>query len=112
MARGPLDEALPRHASSHQIIAPGRSILTRSEGAGGLQLRQRALSSALGLAGALALSLCLAQLPSFRTIERAWPTIDGKKRTRTFSKRDQFAAEIQCFSNCMIRGEDPEPSGM
>ena len=38
--------------------------------------------------------------------------IGGKKTTRTFPKRDQFAAEISYFSNCILRNKEPEPSGL
>jgi len=38
-------------------------------------------------------------------------TIEGKKSKRTFAKRDQFAAELVYFSNCILRNRDPEPSG-
>jgi glucose-fructose oxidoreductase len=38
-------------------------------------------------------------------------TIKGKTRERTFSKRDQFAPELLCFSDCVINGQEPEPSG-
>ncbi len=39
-------------------------------------------------------------------------TIDGKKTKRTFPKRDQFAAELVYFSDCILRNRDPEPSGV
>jgi len=39
-------------------------------------------------------------------------TKDGKKTKRTFPKRDQFAAELVYFSNCILRKQDPEPSGV
>jgi glucose-fructose oxidoreductase len=39
-------------------------------------------------------------------------TADGKKTKRTFAKRDQFAAELVYFSNCILRNRDPEPSGV
>jgi glucose-fructose oxidoreductase len=39
-------------------------------------------------------------------------TIEGKKSKRTFAKRDQFAAELVYFSNCILRNRDPEPSGV
>jgi glucose-fructose oxidoreductase len=39
-------------------------------------------------------------------------TINGKTRTRTFPKRDQFAAELTYFSNCVLRDREPEPSGL
>jgi predicted dehydrogenase len=35
-----------------------------------------------------------------------------KSRTRNFSKRDQFAAEIKYFSDCILKDKDPEPSGL
>ncbi len=39
-------------------------------------------------------------------------TIGGKTKTKTFPKRDQFAAEIAYFSECVIKDKDPEPSGL
>jgi len=39
-------------------------------------------------------------------------TVDEKARTRTFAKRDQFAAELVYFSDCIRRGKQPEPSGL
>jgi len=38
-------------------------------------------------------------------------TIDGRTRERTFPKRDQFAAELISFSECILTGAAPEPSG-
>jgi predicted dehydrogenase len=38
-------------------------------------------------------------------------TIDGKTEHSSFSKRDQFAAQLVYFSNCIERDVDPEPSG-
>ena len=38
-------------------------------------------------------------------------TIGGTTRERTFPKRDQFAPELIYFSECIITGEEPEPSG-
>lgn len=36
----------------------------------------------------------------------------GEKTTRkTFPKRDQFAAELIYFSDCILKNKDPEPSG-
>lgn len=32
-------------------------------------------------------------------------------RERMFSRRDQFAPELLYFSDCVINGEEPEPSG-
>jgi len=38
-------------------------------------------------------------------------TIDGRTRERTFPKRDQFAPELISFSECILTGASPEPSG-
>jgi predicted dehydrogenase len=38
-------------------------------------------------------------------------TIDGKTRSQTFPKRDQFAPELLYFSDCILRNREPEPSG-
>jgi glucose-fructose oxidoreductase len=38
-------------------------------------------------------------------------TVDGKAREHTFPKRDQFAAELIYFSECVLNGKNPEPSG-
>jgi predicted dehydrogenase len=38
--------------------------------------------------------------------------IGGKTKTRTFPKRDQFAAEIVYFSDCILQDKQPEPSGL
>jgi glucose-fructose oxidoreductase len=36
----------------------------------------------------------------------------GKKFKRKFAKRDQFAAEISYFSDCILKNKTPEPSGL
>jgi glucose-fructose oxidoreductase len=38
-------------------------------------------------------------------------TKDGRRRRRTFARRDQFAPELVYFSTCIRRNEAPEPSG-
>lgn len=38
-------------------------------------------------------------------------TISGKTKKKIFPKRDQFAAELAYFSDCVLRDNDPEPSG-
>jgi predicted dehydrogenase len=38
-------------------------------------------------------------------------TVDGRTRSRTFPKRDQFAPELISFSDCILNGNAPEPSG-
>ena len=37
--------------------------------------------------------------------------IGGRAREKTFAKRDQFAPELLHFSECIMKGETPEPSG-
>jgi len=37
---------------------------------------------------------------------------EGRKSKRTFAKRDQFAAEINYFSDCILKNRTPEPSGL
>ena len=36
----------------------------------------------------------------------------GKSSSKRFPKRDQFAAEIVYFSDCILQDKEPEPSGM
>jgi glucose-fructose oxidoreductase len=38
-------------------------------------------------------------------------TINGRTRERTFAKRGQFAPELISFSECILTGAAPEPSG-
>ncbi len=38
-------------------------------------------------------------------------TVGGRTKTREFPKRDQFAAEISYFSDCILNDKEPEPSG-
>jgi glucose-fructose oxidoreductase len=38
-------------------------------------------------------------------------TIEGKTQRRRFARRDQFAAELMYFSDCIRNGREPEPSG-
>lgn len=39
-------------------------------------------------------------------------TINGRTRRRHYPKRDQFGAELLAFSDCVLEGRDPEPSGV
>ncbi len=39
-------------------------------------------------------------------------TIGEKTITKNFPKRDQFAAELIYFSDCILKGKEPEPSGL
>ncbi len=38
-------------------------------------------------------------------------TVHGRTRERSFPKRDQFAGELIHFSECILTGAEPEPSG-
>jgi glucose-fructose oxidoreductase len=52
--------------------------------------------------------------PAYDYQERlAWEiTIDERTKRKSFPKRDQFAAELTYFSDCVLNGTDPEPSGL
>jgi predicted dehydrogenase len=39
-------------------------------------------------------------------------TIDEKTTSKTFPKRDQFAAQLVYFSDCILQNKEPEPSGL
>lgn len=39
-------------------------------------------------------------------------TIDGKRNSRKYPKRDQFAPELIYFSDCILNDKEPEPSGL
>lgn len=51
--------------------------------------------------------------PAFEYAEGLKLELQLGKRTirRTFKKRDQIASEILYFSDCIVRGQKPEPSG-
>jgi glucose-fructose oxidoreductase len=38
-------------------------------------------------------------------------TVKGKERTQEFAKTDQFAPELLHFSDCVLAGKEPRPSG-
>jgi glucose-fructose oxidoreductase len=38
-------------------------------------------------------------------------SVNGRKSTRHFPKRDQFSPELLYFSDCILEDRDPEPSG-
>jgi predicted dehydrogenase len=38
-------------------------------------------------------------------------TVNGRTRERTFERHDQFAPELVAFSECVLAGAEPEPSG-
>jgi glucose-fructose oxidoreductase len=38
-------------------------------------------------------------------------TVNGKRKRKRISRRDHFAAELLYFSDCILKGRRPEPSG-
>ena len=38
-------------------------------------------------------------------------TVGGRKKEKTFPKTDQFAPELLHFSDCILTGQEPRPSG-
>jgi glucose-fructose oxidoreductase len=38
-------------------------------------------------------------------------TVDGETKQESFPKRDQFGPELVAFSECILEGRNPEPSG-
>ncbi|MHB0958554.1 MAG: Gfo/Idh/MocA family protein [Pirellulaceae bacterium] len=51
--------------------------------------------------------------PAYEYVEKLthYVTVGGKTKQQTFRVRDQFAAELLYFSQCVQTGEQPEPSG-
>lgn len=49
--------------------------------------------------------------PAFEYVDKLQHhlTVDGKTQTESFSKRDQFAPELEYFSRCILENETPEP---
>lgn len=39
-------------------------------------------------------------------------TLDGRTRKKRFKARDQFAPELEYFSDCILNDKEPEPSGL
>lgn len=56
-------------------------------------------------------SVCLDAAYEYTEPTEMTVTIDEKSRTSTFAKRDQFAAELVYFSQCIRDAREPEPSG-
>lgn len=40
-----------------------------------------------------------------------YTTVNGKTQSKEFPKKDQVAAELLYFSDCILSGKEPEPSG-
>ena len=39
-------------------------------------------------------------------------TVDGRTQKKSYKVRDQFAPELIYCSDCILRGKEPEPSGI
>jgi glucose-fructose oxidoreductase len=39
-------------------------------------------------------------------------TVDGRTERKSYEVRDQFAPELIYFSDCILNGKEPEPSGI
>jgi predicted dehydrogenase len=39
-------------------------------------------------------------------------TVNGRSRKRRYARRDQFGPELVYFSDCILKGREPEPSGV
>jgi glucose-fructose oxidoreductase len=56
-------------------------------------------------------SVLLTDAYEFADAKKLEITVGERKTRRTFPKRDQVAAELVRFSECVLRGTRPEPSG-
>ena len=52
--------------------------------------------------------------PAYEMVEslKTEITHGDRKQKKTFSKRDQFAAELVYFSDCVLNDKKPEPARM
>jgi predicted dehydrogenase len=52
--------------------------------------------------------------PAYEMVEtlKAEMTVGKRTTKRSFPKRDQFAPELLYFSDCILNGREPEPSGL
>ncbi|HTE05304.1 MAG TPA: Gfo/Idh/MocA family oxidoreductase [Planctomycetota bacterium] len=54
--------------------------------------------------------LCVDSAYEFKSPIRHELTVKGRTSSRSFARRDQFAAEFLYFSDCILNDEEPEPS--
>lgn len=57
-------------------------------------------------------NVCLDQAYDYAFPPSLETTVGGKAKTRTFAKKDQVAAELLYFSDCVAQDKEPEPSGL
>jgi predicted dehydrogenase len=95
-----VDEAI-----STTLLFPGRKLATFAVSLGAADVSSYRL---VGTKGSLHVE------PAYDySIELAHRLKLGERESqRTYPKRDQFAPELLHFSDCVLRGRDPEPSGV
>jgi glucose-fructose oxidoreductase len=55
--------------------------------------------------------LCLDSAYEYAEGMTMWVTVKGKTQEKTFPQQDQFAPELLHFSECVLEGKEPGPSG-
>lgn len=68
----------------------------------------RAIYTVTGTRGSVTVDPAYEYVGAINTTVR----IGDQERTRQFAKRDQFAAELQYFSQCILDDRNPEPGGV
>jgi predicted dehydrogenase len=56
--------------------------------------------------------ICLDNAYDFSMPATLSTTVGGKTQSKEFPEKDQVAAEILYFSDCVLKGQEPEPSGL
>jgi glucose-fructose oxidoreductase len=56
--------------------------------------------------------LCLDDAYEYVGGKEMWITVDERTKAKRFDAVDQFAAELDYFAGCILRGEQPEPDGL
>src|SRR5437762_3706678 len=98
--RAPLRLPLvPRNGCGRPGRAPER-FLDRKSGSAGMP---RPISYAV---------FCLKKKNEYAMGIKHQLTIGGRTKISKFPKRDQFAAELIYFSDCIVKNKEPEPSGL
>jgi glucose-fructose oxidoreductase len=98
-----------RFAETHEMVScllrfPGERLATFTCGAGSADVGWYEL---VGASGTLRMD------PAFELAEALEQrvTIDGRTTKARYPKRDQFAPQLLHFSDCVLAGREPEPSG-
>jgi predicted dehydrogenase len=99
----------PRFRKSEEMTAvtmrfPGERLATFTASFGAADIGRYTLVGTKGV---------LTADPAYEYAEglRSEIKIENRSRKRTFPKRDQFAAELVYFSDCILKDKQPEPSG-